>query len=75
MKKWLFRYRFYLAGILAGAAGGYFYWQEIGCLSGSCAITSTWERMVPYGAFMGGLVGGMVQDWWEGRKGKQDQVG
>lgn len=64
MKKYLFRYRFYLLGILVGALGGYVYWQEIGCLSGTCAITSTWERMVPYGALMGGLLGGMVQDWW-----------
>ncbi|RMG71307.1 MAG: hypothetical protein D6722_07145 [Bacteroidetes bacterium] len=67
MKSFLFRHRFYVLGGLLGAVAGYLYWQEIGCLSGSCAITSTWERMTPYGALMGGLLGGMVQDWWDDR--------
>jgi hypothetical protein len=61
MKK-LFRYKYELLGLLLGAIGGYLYWDQIGCVSGSCPITSTWERMVPYGALMGGLLGGMVAD-------------
>lgn len=41
---------------LAGAAGGYLYWQQIGCASGSCAITSDPHNSMLYGAMMGALV-------------------
>jgi phage shock protein E len=44
-----------IAGVLLGSIAGYFYWQEIGCLSGSCAITSSPINSTLYGAFMGGL--------------------
>lgn len=44
-----------LIGILAGAVAGYFYWQQVGCLSGTCAITSSPYNSTLYGAMMGGL--------------------
>ncbi|WNJ16412.1 DUF6132 family protein [Pontibacter sp. G13] len=62
MNFWM-KYRFYFIGALVGAVGGFLYWNYVGCLSGTCSITSNWERMVPYGALMGGLLGGIVQDW------------
>ena len=43
-------------GILAGAIAGYFYYFYIGCVSGSCAITSKPLNSTLYGALMGGLV-------------------
>lgn len=47
-----------LAGIVAGAAGGYLYYQEIGCNSGGCAITSNpWMSTLT-----GGLLGYLVAD-------------
>ncbi|MEM7657048.1 MAG: hypothetical protein AAF399_13020 [Bacteroidota bacterium] len=55
--------RFYIFGILLGSIGGFLYWKYVGCLTGSCSIASVWYRMVPYGALMGGLLGGIVQDW------------
>jgi len=43
-------------GAIIGSVAGYFYWSEIGCLTGSCAITSVWWRSTLYGALMGGLL-------------------
>jgi len=43
-------------GILIGAIGGYLYWQQIGCSSGSCVITSKPLNSTVYGAIMGGLI-------------------
>lgn len=42
-------------GVIAGALAGYFYWQQIGCASGTCAITSSPINSSLYGALMGGL--------------------
>lgn len=56
MKKWLLNNKLLIAGIILGASGGYLYWQQIGCSSGSCAITSKWHNSTAYGALMGGLL-------------------
>jgi hypothetical protein len=45
-----------IIGIAAGAAAGYFYWQQIGCSSGGCAITSSPINSTIYGAIMGGAI-------------------
>ena len=45
-----------IAGILLGALAGYIYWQQVGCSSGSCAITSKPVNSTLYGAVMGGLL-------------------
>jgi hypothetical protein len=50
-----------LVGVLFGLAAGYVYWHEVGCLSGSCPITSSPVNSSIYGAFMGGLVFNMFQ--------------
>jgi len=44
-------------GIVIGAAGGYLYWYFVGCVSGSCAITSSPVNSTLYGGLMGGLLG------------------
>ena len=43
-------------GIMAGIAGGYLYWQQIGCVTGTCPITSSPVNSSLYGAMMGGLL-------------------
>lgn len=43
-------------GALLGAIAGYIYYAEIGCISGTCAITSKLLNSTPYGSFMGGLL-------------------
>ncbi|MCD8518476.1 MAG: DUF6132 family protein [Flavobacterium sp.] len=43
-------------GVVVGLLAGYLYYQEIGCLSGSCAITSKPLNGTLYGGLMGGLL-------------------
>ena len=45
-----------LLGIAVGAIAGYMYYSEIGCVSGTCAITSKPLNSTLNGALMGGLV-------------------
>lgn len=46
----------YLIGGAVGAIGGYFYYATIGCISGSCPITSSPTMSIIWGAVMGGLL-------------------
>lgn len=41
------------AGILIGALAGYEYWNYVGCMSGTCAITSSPVNSTLYGGLMG----------------------
>jgi len=45
-----------VSGVLIGAIAGYLYYAEIGCLSGSCMITSKPLNSTLYGGLMGGLL-------------------
>ncbi len=48
-----------IIGMLIGVIGGYIYYIEVGCKSGSCPITSNpWMTML-WGLLMGYLVGDM----------------
>jgi hypothetical protein len=47
-----------IAGIAVGALGGYLYYYYIGCMSGSCPITSRPLNSTLYGALMGALLFG-----------------
>lgn len=49
------KYGLPVIGILVGAIGGYIYWKYVGCLSGTCAITSKPVNSTLYGGLMGGL--------------------
>lgn len=55
MKKWFKTNLWYFLGAIIGAIGGYLYWQQVGCGSGSCAITSSPVNSTLYGALMGSL--------------------
>lgn len=55
MKK-LSEFQWGIIGVLIGGLGGYLYWKEIGCLTGTCPLKSQWQTMVPYGMVMGYLV-------------------
>ena len=56
MRKWLQTNRLYFIGALLGAIAGFFYWKYVGCLTGTCAITSDPLRSTIYFAVMGGLI-------------------
>lgn len=45
-----------VVGIVAGALVGFLYWRFVGCLSGTCAITSSPVNSTIYGAVLGGLI-------------------
>ncbi len=59
MKKLFLKYWLKIAGILVGALGGYIYYVKVGCLSGTCPITSDPTNSMLYGAFMGFLFFGL----------------
>lgn len=60
--KTLFRkYLWIIIGIALGAAGGYLYWYHIGCLCGTCPITSKPLNSMVYFGIMGGLMFNMLQ--------------
>lgn len=43
-------------GVIMGGIAGYLYYHFVGCLSGTCAITSKPINSSLYGSLMGGLV-------------------
>lgn len=61
MKKWFKNNLLYFIGAATGAVAGYIYWQQVGCSSGTCAITSRPINSTLYGALMGALLLGMFK--------------
>ena len=55
MKNWIVRNKLYFIGILVGAAAGFLYWKYVGCLTGTCAITSSPVNSTIYFAFFGAV--------------------
>lgn len=53
--KYIQKHLLTLSGIVLGAAGGFAYYHYVGCLSGTCAITSNPLNSTLYGALLGGL--------------------
>ena len=45
-----------LLGIALGAAGGFLYWNFIGCTTGTCPITPSPINSSVWGAIIGGLL-------------------
>ncbi len=58
-----------IAGIAAGAIGGYLYYYYVGCASGTCPITSKPLNSTLYGMMMGGLLFNI----WEGKPSKNQK--
>jgi len=56
MKAFLIKHWLKIAGVTVGALGGYLYYYYVGCLSGTCPITSNPYRMTIYGALIGYLL-------------------
>lgn len=45
-----------ILGLVIGALGGYFYYSEVGCVTGTCAITSNPWMSTLWGAALGYLL-------------------
>lgn len=56
MKDFFKKHWLKMAGVLVGALGGYLYYYYVGCVSGTCPITSNPYSMMIYGAVMGYLL-------------------
>lgn len=61
MKKWFNSKKLYVAGALVGGIAGYLYWQQIGCASGTCLITSKPVNSTIYGMLLGALLFGIFK--------------
>jgi hypothetical protein len=61
MKKWILQNRLYIIGAVFGAVAGFLYWKYVGCLTGTCAITSSPIRSTLYFAAMGALFFGVFK--------------
>ncbi len=62
MKKWFKNNKLYISGAVIGAIAGFFYWQQVGCVSGTCMITSKPFNSAVYGATMGAILPGMFNN-------------
>ena len=58
MKNWIVNNRGYLVGGILGGVAGFLYWKYVGCLTGSCAITSQPVNSTVYFALMGAILFG-----------------
>ena len=59
----IFIKKYYLTvlGVLIGAIAGFAYYYWIGCVSGTCPITSRPVNSTLYGSLMGGLLFNIFQ--------------
>ena len=48
MKKWILQNKLMFFGIAVGALAGFLYWNYVGCLTNTCAITSDPTRSTLY---------------------------
>ncbi|AEK22160.1 DUF6132 family protein [Capnocytophaga canimorsus] len=62
MKYIIAKNKWILLGIILGAIAGYLYYHYVGCLSGTCAITSKPINSTLYGAVLGGLLFSMFKN-------------
>jgi len=58
MKNWIIKNKLYFIGGLIGAFAGFLYWKYVGCLTGTCAITSSPVNSTIYFAFFGAILFG-----------------
>ncbi|MDO5656189.1 MAG: DUF6132 family protein [Flavobacteriaceae bacterium] len=61
MQDFLLKNTWKIVGIILGGVAGYLYFLQIGCISGTCAITSNPWSSTSYGAIMGYLLFSMIQ--------------
>ena len=57
----ILKWKYTLGGLVLGIAGGFLYWNFIGCADGTCIIQSNMYIMTGYGALMGFFVGNVIQ--------------
>ena len=58
MQNWIINNKWPLLVAIAGAIAGFLYWKYVGCITGTCTITSSPINSTLYGALLGWLTGG-----------------
>lgn len=56
------RHKYGILFIIPGIILGFFYWKYVGCVSGTCPITSNWQLTVLFSSIIGFLIGDMIDD-------------
>jgi hypothetical protein len=62
MKNFILRHKYGLIILIPGIIAGFLYWKYVGCLSGTCPITSNWHSMVLFGGLIGYFIGDTIDD-------------
>lgn len=52
-------------GVIIGLISGYAYYYYVGCVSGTCSITSKPLNSTLYGGVLGGLLFNMISDFFK----------
>lgn len=60
MKKFIQNNVWQILGGIFGGIGGYFYWKDIGCATGTCPITSKPLNSIVYFAVLGYFMIGTI---------------
>ena len=58
MKNWIINNKLYFIGTFIGALTGFLYWKYVGCLTGTCSITSSPINSTIYFALFGAVLFG-----------------
>jgi len=61
MKNWIIKNKLIIIGSAIGAIAGYLYYWQIGCATGTCAITSKPLNSMVYFGVMGGIASGIFK--------------
>ncbi|MFO7827876.1 MAG: DUF6132 family protein [Bacteroidales bacterium] len=72
MKEFLLKHKYGLIILIPGIIAGFLYWKYVGCLSGTCPITSNWHSMVFFGGLIGYFIGDSIDDKIK-KQAKKDQ--
>ncbi|MFP4025593.1 MAG: DUF6132 family protein [Thiohalospira sp.] len=62
MKKFILKHKYGLIILIPGIIAGFLYWRYVGCLSGTCPITSNWHSMVLFGGLIGYFIGDSIDN-------------
>ena len=61
LKKWLLKNKWIISGVIIGGISGFVYYKQVGCSSGSCAITSNPYMSTLYFSVLGGLLVSIIK--------------
>ena len=71
MKNWMLQNKGYITGAVLGGLAGFLYWKYVGCLTGTCAITSRPLNSTLYFALFGAILLGSFKKKEKGDSSKK----